>query len=280
MAEGRRRVTYPEREFVRRQYHNASKLNARIALHERFSTNPYGLQAWVFDHFELPDEASILDLGCGPGPLWKKNLGRLPGRWNITLADASPGMVAEAEDSLGFDRRFAFRVGDVQHLPFGDESFDAVGANHMLYHVPDRPKALSEISRVLRPGGTLFATTNGGDMHREMGWMQRVLGPSRSSEAYFTVPLAFSLENGADHLSACFTDVRLERYRDALAVTEVEPLVAYLLSGSAADAAARRTDADEFERRVAELVGRLEHELASRGVLDITKDTGLFVARK
>ena len=273
-------MTYPDREFVTRQYRDASKLNARIALHERFSTNPYGLQAWVFDHFELPDEASILDVGCGPGLLWKKNLERLPARWSITLMDVSPGMVAEAEDSLGSDPRFVFRVGEVQHLPFGDEGFDAVVANHMLYHVPDRPKALSEISRVLRPGGTLFATTNGDDMHREMGWMQRVLDPSRSSDAYFTVHLGFSLENGADQLSACFTDVRLERYRDALAVTEVEPLVAYLLSGSAADATARRPDADEFERRVVELVERLEHELASRGALDATKDTGLFVARK
>ena len=50
-------MTYSEREFVARQYRDASKLNARIALHERFSTNPYGLQAWIFDHFELPDDA-------------------------------------------------------------------------------------------------------------------------------------------------------------------------------------------------------------------------------
>src|SRR3712207_8112021 len=43
-----------------RQYRDASKLDARIALHQRFSTNPYGLQAWIFDHLKLPDEAGIL----------------------------------------------------------------------------------------------------------------------------------------------------------------------------------------------------------------------------
>jgi SAM-dependent methyltransferase len=279
MAEGRRRLTYRDRELVKRQYRDASKLNARIELHDRFSTNPRGLQAWVFDHLGLPEDAGILDVGCGPGLLWKENLGRLPGRWNITLTDASPGMVAEAADGLGTDRRFGFRMGDVQRPPFEDESFDAVVANHMLYHVPDRPKAISEISRVLRPGGTLYATTNGNDMHREMGWMQRVLDPSRPSDAYFAAPLGFSLENGADQLSACFADVTLERYGDALAVTEVEPLVEYLLSGSAADAAVRQTDAGELERRVGELVGRLEHDLAARDALNITKDTGLFVAR-
>lgn len=63
-------------------------------------------------------------------------------------------------------------------------------------------------------------------------------------------------------------------------MTEVEPLVEYLLSGSAADAALRETGADEFGRRVSELVGRLEEELASRGTIRITKVTGLSVARK
>ena len=44
--------------------------------------------------------------------------------------------------------------------------------------------------------------------------MQRVLDPSRSSGAYFPFPLGFSLENGADQLSACFTDVTMKRYND------------------------------------------------------------------
>ena len=273
-------MTYSDPGYVRTQYHDASKLNARIALHNRFSTNAHGLHRWVFDHFDLPEEASILDVGCGPGRLWDENLDRLPKRWGITLTDASPGMIAETEGSLGSDRRFGFRVEDVQHLPFKSENFDAVVANHMLYHVPDRPKALSEISRVLRPGGTLYATTHGARMHREMGWMQRILDPSRPTDAYFTTPLGFSLENGAAQISTYFLDVALWPYRDSLAVTEVEPLVAYLLSGPAGDAAAKSTTADEFERRVSELVDRLEQELASQGTINITKDTGLFVARK
>jgi ubiquinone/menaquinone biosynthesis C-methylase UbiE len=279
MAEGRRRLTYPDREFVKRQYRDASRLNARIGLHERFSTNPQGLQAWVFDHFDIPEVASILDVGCGSGLLWRKNLNRVPREWCVTLTDASPGMLDEARADLSADQRFGFWIADIQHLPSGDECFDAVIANHMLYHVPDRPRAISEISRVLRPGGTLYATTNGREMHKEMGWMQLVLDPARPSDACFSDPLGFSLENGADQLSACFTDVTMKRYSDALAVTEVDPLVDYLLSESAADAAERRTDAEEFERRVGELVELLEHELDSQGAIHITKDTGLFVAR-
>jgi ubiquinone/menaquinone biosynthesis C-methylase UbiE len=273
-------VTYSDPEYVTRQYRDASNLNTRIALHERFSTNSYGLPRWIFDQFELPKQSRILEVGCGPGRLWTENLDRLPEGWSITLTDASPGMVSEAEARLGSDRRFEFRVADAQELSFEDESYDAVVANHMLYHVPDRPRALSEIPRVLRTGGTLYAATNGKNTHREMGWMQRVLDPSRPTDGYFQDLLNFSLENGAEQLSPWFSDVTLRRYEDALVVTEAKPLVEYLLSGSAADSAARGSNADEFGLRVADLTERLERELASRGAIHITKDAGLFVARK
>ena len=114
-----------------------------------------------------------------------------------------------------------------------------------------------------------------------MGWMQRILDPSRPTEGYyFGNLLEFSLENGAGQLSPWFSEVTRRRYEDALDVTEVRPLVEYLLSGSAADTAARELDAAEFDRRVSDLTERLETELTSRGAIHITKDTGLFIARK
>ena len=44
-----------------------------------------------------------------------------------------------------------YAVLDLQALPFPEACFDAVIANHMLYHVPDRPRALAEVQRVLKP---------------------------------------------------------------------------------------------------------------------------------
>ena len=61
-------------------------------------------------------------------------------------------------------------------------------------------------------------------------------------------------------------------------VTEVRPLVEYLLSGPAAGAAAREPG-DEYDRRVSDLAERLG-QLVSQGAIRITKDTGLFAARK
>lgn len=273
-------MTYSDPEYVKRQYRDASNLNARLALHDRFSTNPYGLQHWIFDQFEPPDEASILEVGCGPGSLWTENLERIPEGWSITLTDVSPGMVSEAEARLGPDQRFEFRVADAQALPFEADSFDAVVANHMLYHVPDRAKAFSEIARLLKPGGILYAATNGAGHMRETGRLKQILDSEHPTDAATKEPLGFDLGNGAEQLSRWFSYITLRRYEDALVVTEVKPLVEYLLSGPAADTTARGSNTEEFDRRVSDLTEQLERDLASRGAIHITKDTGLFVARK
>ena len=62
---------------------------------------------------------------------------------------------------LHSDLRFTFEKIDAQSIPYRTDSFDAVIANHMLYHIPDLGKTLSEIRRVLKPEGHLYATTVG-----------------------------------------------------------------------------------------------------------------------
>lgn len=57
--------------------------------------------------------------------------------------------------------RFNFKIVNAESIPFEEESFDVVIANHMLYHVPNINKALKEINRVLKSEGILFASTVG-----------------------------------------------------------------------------------------------------------------------
>ncbi len=74
------------------EYKDASNLNARILIHKRFSTNPYGWFNWVFDTLgRLPMDASILELGCGSAEMWVNVADKIPVNWNITLSDLSPG---------------------------------------------------------------------------------------------------------------------------------------------------------------------------------------------
>ncbi len=161
------------------QYKGASNLNARFQLHERFSTNKYGWHPRVFDQFNLSSKSCILELGCGPGLLWLTNNDRVPEGWYITLSDLSRGMLQEARQNLREGHRhFKFSVVDAQSIPFENKTFYTVIANHMLYHVPDRMKAFSEIRRVLKTAGRFYAATNGRDSNRELRELVEKVDPN------------------------------------------------------------------------------------------------------
>ena len=255
--------------LLTKQYHNAANLNDRIQLHTRFSTNTYGWHPWIFDQFKIAPRSRVLELGCGPGWFWSKNIERIPAEWDVTLSDFSPGMLAETRRNLASSGHpFSFEVIDVQSIPFAEASFDAVIANHMLYHVPDRPQALSEIRRVLRPDGRFYASTVGVGHLREIGELVRRFDP----EIIFGIgdEANFTLESGAQQLAPYFSSVVLHRYEDALVVTEPEPLIAYILSG--------RVGASLEGERVAEFAAFVQHELAQQGAFHVTKESGLFEA--
>jgi ubiquinone/menaquinone biosynthesis C-methylase UbiE len=261
-----------DQEYLKtNQYKDASNLNARVALHKQFSTNPYGWMNWVFDRLlNLPEDAKILELGCGPAYLWEENISRIPAGWRITLSDFSPGMLDVAWRNLVVTgRAFEFKEIDAQSILFEDETFDAVIANHMLYHVPDRPKAIGEIHRVLKSGGHLFATTIGQNHLKEIANWIRQVNP-RTDFVSFGSP--FTLENGFEQFKQFFPHVTLSRYPDSLHVTEVKSIIAFILSTSHA--------AEISEEKLAKLENELEQELKEKGKIFISKDSGLFEAIK
>jgi SAM-dependent methyltransferase len=256
------------------QYRDASNLNARIELHRRFGTNPVKWTTWVFDQLRLPAAGRILELGCGPAVLWRANRERIPHGWEITLSDFSPGMLEEARGALGpHASRYHFREIDAQAIPYADGSFDGVIANHMLYHVPDRPRALGEIARVLKPGGVLYTATNG---HGHLTKIGELVGSVDADALKICTAGAdsiagFTLENGTDQLRPFFAAVAMRHYKNELRVTEAEPLVEYILSTRVAELlTGKRT----------QLTDLIQHELAAHGAITLTADTGMFQAIK
>jgi SAM-dependent methyltransferase len=244
------------------QYADASNLNARAALHERYSTADRDLHPWLFDQFDLPPKARVLTLGCGPGTLWTENRERIPDGWDVTLTDFSPGMVETARENLAdCSHEFAFEVMNAEDVSFEDETFDAVTANHMLYHVTDRESAFAEIRRVLKPGGRLYASTNGeSNMQALFDVMADVAGAELPRAS------GFDLQNGAAQLDPFFERVERRAYDDGLEVIAVEPLVEYALS---------RDEFDESDRAA------LREAFAERfedGVFRADKDVGVFAA--
>jgi ubiquinone/menaquinone biosynthesis C-methylase UbiE len=253
------------------QYKDASNLDARIEIHRRFSTNPQGWFHWVFDTLaQLPDHAKILELGCGAGTMWKECAGRIPAGWVITLTDLSDGMLDAAWRNLvPLGRSFKFQQMDAQSIPYADRFFDGVIANHMLYHVPDRKKALTEIKRVLKDSGRLITTTVGETHMQEMyRWLKQVNVNPRID--MFSNP--FTLENGLGQLQTVFSQVKKLQYADNLEVTGIDALIAYIRS-SIGSADLSEGKLDEVKK---ELLGVLEKE----GKILIKKDSGLFEALK
>src|SRR6185436_17970705 len=130
-------MSAPDPEYLKHeQYKDSSRLQARARLHADYNRNPYGWFEWMFDLYSgLPDNARILELGAGAGWLWLKTWQRIPNGWDITLSDFSPGMVAEQRSNLAqIPRPFRYEEIDAQTIAYPDASFDAVIANHMLYH--------------------------------------------------------------------------------------------------------------------------------------------------
>ncbi len=73
----------------------------------------------------------------------------------VTGVDFSESLIGEAVRRAAGRSLVNFEVGDVQGLRFPDASFDAVRTERLLMHVPNATKTLSEMSRVLRPGGRM-----------------------------------------------------------------------------------------------------------------------------
>ena len=75
----------------------------------------------------------------------------------LTALEISPGMLDQARAKAADQGRTVRLVeGDAQHLPFDDASFDTVVSTFALCGIPDNRRAIEEMARVLRPGGTLL----------------------------------------------------------------------------------------------------------------------------
>jgi SAM-dependent methyltransferase len=200
---------------VAKQYEREDNLSARRALYEETEGDDPKDALWKTLVALAPER--VLEVGGGPGELAERM--RLELGATVSFVDVSPRMV-ELARGRGVDAQ----VGDVQELPFDDEAFDTAVAAWMLYHVPDLDRGLSELARVLQPGGALVAVTTS---VRHLGELRALV----AAPAGFYEP--FSRENADEHLLRHFSEVL--RYDADMKVTvrDRERLVAYQRSMSA-----------------------------------------------
>jgi ubiquinone/menaquinone biosynthesis C-methylase UbiE len=258
-------------KFLTEQYQNSSKLDIRIALHELYSTNTADWHKWVFDNIKFEQRSSIIEFGCGSGALWAKNKNRIESDWEITLTDSSEGMLEKANKSIGQFQNITYQVMDIQSVQSEDSLFDIAIANHMLYHVPDTSKALSEISRILKSSGVFYASTNGLSHINEIYEFVTEFDSSLPFIRPFGSKV-FGLENGEEQLSKYFNQVKLLQFESNLKVTNVQYLADYIFSigNELKEALAAKGSYNKF-------IDFLESKKNSQDYIHITKDTGIFV---
>jgi SAM-dependent methyltransferase len=132
----------------------------------------------------LPPGSRVLDVPCGGGVALR---GLQPGQGiEYVAADIAPTMLRrtmEAARRRGVDDQVVPRVADVGELPFDDASFDLVLSFTGLHCFPDPARAVTEMMRVLKPGGVISGSAilnDTGLQHepmRRVGRLAGLLGP-------------------------------------------------------------------------------------------------------
>lgn len=125
--------------------------------YDRLSDSQFESGQRLVEGLRLRPGSHVLDIGCGTGRLAHWIGERLGPEGRVVGIDPLPDRVALARAR---NAGMKFEVGHAEDLAaFEDESFDAVCLSAVFHWIVDKPKALAEIRRVLRPGGLVGATT-------------------------------------------------------------------------------------------------------------------------
>ena len=257
---------------IKEQYKSDKNLNLRSNLHS-YNINKVDWDTWCFNQMNFIKNGRILELGCGPGKLWHKNKERIDKSLNIILSDFSKSMLKIAKDKLeDIDHNFIYREINAEDIPYEDNSFDIVIAQHMIYFVPDIEKALREIRRVLLPGGTLYVTANSCDSMAELNELAEKFTPNGGLNTN-GFSSRFDLEHGKEILKKYFKEVDVEILEGKIIVDDAKPVVSY-------KASTIQGSSILFGEKKKEFTKYLEDYIKENGNISITTKTCIFKAKK
>jgi ubiquinone/menaquinone biosynthesis C-methylase UbiE len=139
-----------------------------------------------------PPPARILDVGCGTGEFTSRIAREFPRATaiGVDLIDTSLELARRRCADLG--SRVRFERGDAYALGFDDASFDLVACRHVLQAIPDAPRVLAELVRVLAPGGRLHVIAE------DYGMIHAVSAKADLAKFWFEAPRAFARATGTD----------------------------------------------------------------------------------
>lgn len=156
---------------------------------------------WLFEKIELQPDQKVLELGCGSGSFWLNHQESIINHQNISICDMDEEIIEKGKTCLNeANLELDIQLVNFNKLPYENNTFDKVIADHVFYHLKKLDAVLDQIMRVLKPGGKLLATSLGENHIRVLENFLQVFD-DRISLPTKTLKTTFGVGSGAKKLS-------------------------------------------------------------------------------
>ncbi len=161
--------------FMARQFARPRGLFGRLFLGGMLDRANVRTNALVFDVMAVAASDYVLEVGFGGGDLLVRLAGAVPGGRveGVELSDPMLGRVRARIRRSGLADRVRLHAGSVEALPFDSGQFDCACSVNTIYFWPDLHRGLTELARVLRPGGRLVLGFGSDETLRRAGYEER-----------------------------------------------------------------------------------------------------------
>jgi len=257
-----------------------SDLLARIDIHKKYGSRD--IDQWML-HLLNPQRGSkILDVGCGAGKQCFVFYKALEGEADITGGDVNAELLEKArqENAKIGNRIKLIDLNFNQRFPLENDQFDLVTSCFAIYYAEDISFTISEMQRVLKPGGRLFTT---GPMPENKRLFYDIIFAATQKPI---PPMPGSSRYGSQIFTAIqeqFSQVEVHIFENPLVFEEVEPFLAYTRASLSEDRKLWKSlfeEAEGFEHVMEKIRQVATQRLAEQGSLVMTKVVGGFVAIK
>jgi ubiquinone/menaquinone biosynthesis C-methylase UbiE len=255
-------------------------LLARIDIHKKFGSRD--IDKWMLHVLDPQKGMKILDIGCGTGKQCFLFYKTLQGDTDITGGDVNPELLEKARlENAKIGNRIKFIDLDFnQRFPINDNHYDFVTSCFAIYYSEDIPFTISEMHRVIKPGGRLFTT---GPMPENKRLFYDIIfeathkpippmpGSSRYSSLIYKA------------IQTLFSKVELSIFENPLIFGAVDPFLAYTRASLSEDRKLWNSLFEElggFEQVMQEIKIVADRRLAKEGKLVMTKVVGGILATK
>ena len=258
----------------------SNDLLARIDIHKKYGSRD--IDQWML-HLLNPLKGSvILDVGCGSGKQCFLIYKALEGDADITGGDVNPELLEKArEENIKIGNRIKLIDLDFnQRFPLNDNQYDLLTSCFAIYYSENIPFTISEMHRVLKPGGRLFTT---GPMPENKRLFYDIIFeatrqpiPPMPGSSRYSTQIYNAIHNQ-------FTSVEMHIFENPLIFEDVEPFLEYTRASLSEDRRLWKslfTDAGGFEQVMEQIKEVATRRIAQEGQLMMAKVVGGFIAIK